>query len=842
MPRLTRGENQGYVRNLFPAYRVYVGGENVTELVTSVRTQWPDGSPSEATIELVNPNKLLTITRSDIITIGNARFDLINQTTDQGIVDRTNQILFTDEDADLREIIEANNEIEANRRNVSVGDFTESVDKLVSDRFKDASRRIGIEDVIASTPLSAKVAGLKSRMVQKKQDLKFIQGTTSFDGSAATSEPFFKWPFYEGLWIFHHQDPVRVAFRDPYDPSIWYWMHAGTITDINERETDNLQSTVTINSEGVLKDLRYARIANVTTALLTPDQITSIKDQQTGFSGEQLSKLQATVFSNFLQNSTLDQVVELVVFGSTSVADQLKQSINAITNGTVAPEVALVRFGFNPSLLSKDTSTGTSGNPTTTASNTTATSGNISQLIQSAQISEEQFRGMNIDAISNFKRFSNQQGLDVRIIGGPVGPVDELIGAPIDGLFDWQSLLDHQVRLSDIQTMAFPENTNRRGATSDVAFGSQPSNPNSSSNSTIGITTSSIEDTIDQIGEDIQTYPIRQRVKMLLPANLGPSLGREVLDRDFAASPAMQAEYYDRLSLLQQIVERIEFSLYDTPRGDIVIEHPLYDFEPRHFSGGGGTNAFNQSADSFDLTDQQMAELLGVEDLPTPSAATIQQDNIGNKYQNNYVVGSFETISVDIGSSEENVKTVMVCTPRLLPSISGDNSRRDNRQVLVSLPNLVPLYGFRLEQGDVLGSITTVEAARLWGHVMLNRMNADMVSMRVPALPNWCSWPNRPHYIQTRNVMAVTKSVCHTIAWQSDCSTEYGVNHCKFWDGRTQKSDVLTGSVISKPLVPRFVPFGGVNARPFNYSDILRVEFDQRGQPTPYNAANKAPQ
>jgi len=335
---------------------------------------------------------------------------------------------------------------------------------------------------------------------------------------------------------------------------------------------------------------------------------------------------------------------------------------------------------------------------------------------------------------------------------------------------------------------------------------------------------SDITTTITTIGTQVENYPIRQRVLVLLPANLGARLGRKVLDFELAKAPSTTAEYYDRLSILQQVLERLDFSFYDTPRGDVVIELPLYDFEPRHFADDGKMSAKFTEPDAGPFNDQPAAEPQGsVQGAFAELNRAIEslRDITGTKkapkrkFDQNYRIFPYEQISIDLTSTDQDVKTVWVSQPRFIENFARTSQER--KQVITVLPNLIPLYGVRVETGDPPGYLTTEEGCRLYNHIMLNKTNADTVSARVPCLPNWSAWVNRPIMIDSRNIISTVKSISHSIVWQSDCSTEYGLWHSKFWDGRFVTDDNGNQRML-------YAPFGGVNSQPFNYAYLLKFD------------------
>jgi hypothetical protein len=265
--------------------------------------------------------------------------------------------------------------------------------------------------------------------------------------------------------------------------------------------------------------------------------------------------------------------------------------------------------------------------------------------------------------------------------------------------------------------------------------------------------------------------------------------------------------------------------LYDTPRGDVIVEMPLYDFEPYHFSKNG-TSVLDDPPPDDPLGQLGRFIYRGVsgmfEEQGEESEADAVQDALDRvsmvddqRYEWDLAVFPFEQISLDIASSEQDVKTAFIVHPRIYAAQADDQHKTAKKGEIAVALNLIPLYGIRVEQGDTYGAITSPEAARVFANIMLNRTNADTTNLRVPCMPNFAAWPNRPVWIMSRNVIATTKSIAHTIAWQSDINTDYGLWHCKFWDGRfTEDNGVFR---------PLFVPFGGVNARPFNYAYLLGI-------------------
>lgn len=817
MPR-DIGAISGRVRNFFPSYRVFIYGIEVTSLVSSVRLNWPVNSPQQMTIELSNVQEVFTVTKSDILTIAALKNNLV-----KGFLDTwaayTSAILSEEQ---LR-LIRTTAAVPDNQFGLYSGDILRYSAKL---NLAGGPSAFHIPNIVA--PLTATTAAAKNLVIPKKLAFAYTQVVMGVDSRPVPGEVFYRFPFYCGDTIFHFGDPVRVAARNPSDPRVWYWLHSGTITDTPIRETEDKQSIVTVVSEGVLKDLRNARVANMTGAIRTPTILTDPNNQEltskpVNLTEEQLSVITSSVpFSNFLQGLTLFQIIELMIFGVNSVLDDLGQ---AVRNNTPAAVIA-ERFGV-PVDVSKGTVTEAD-----------------------VRAYERKLRGLNLTGLSNFQRWRKNQGVQVRVLGGPITAGDQAIGAQLlNGLQDWQMLLDHRVSPNDVVSMLAPP-VKQGAATSDTAgretfdeARKRLSNSNKFiSNDTLSDQSDtgpvdteallnavrneitepnlSLEDVISRIGTDPERYPIRQRVMLLLPANLGPLLGRKVLELDMSGVPASQAEYFDRLSLLMQVINRIDFVMYDSPRGDIVVEMPLDDFEPRHF-GGKGARAFNESPSSGNpASESYLAQLISIF-RGDPNATTTLTPLRDRDYSTDFAVYITEQGGIDFNTSEQDMKTVWVSTPRFTDNVARDGSQQ-NRQVTTVLPNLVPLLGFRVEQGDPIGNIITDEAARLFNHIQLNKANADAVSIKLSGcFPNLAAWPNRPVYVESKVLIGATKSVGQSIVWQSDCSTEWNFFRVKLWDGRFYVDQFGTTRKL-------FTPFGGVNAKPFNLATLLGIEIAAR--------------
>jgi hypothetical protein len=809
------------IRNMFPGYRAFLEGFEITNLVSSVRINWSPGNPQTCTLELLNPSQLMTITDVDMAIIAGFRNNVIQQVLNalqsQGGAQGTNIPSTSPVPSLGTSPNNQNNGIQQNPQTLVTAAASASSGALSFPPYSQG-------DAPLMPPITSAINNIKTTILVPKlqQIFTYTYGTTGIDQTNLPNETFYKYPMVQGKWIWHFSDRVRVVFQDPVNPTVWYWMHAGTITDTSERENEDLQSVLTITSEGVLKTLRNSRIQNATGNILSPSLTSSSSapsgssGQQIGFTPGQLSTLLDSPLSNFLQGMELSAIVDTLIFGGSAASTGIAASITEALSGGQSLAVIAERFGVSPSDVG----------------------GSITQSNLTAYI--QQNRSVAIAAAGPFKPISNSRATDICVLGSmnaydaAQGSVNVTLGTSSPSLPSWQARIDHQVKASDVQDMLANQavltgtTTNTAGNPVGQAQSLQSTQqavslPGGSSlvtqASSQGNLLAQIESVINTICMQPDQYPIEQYARLLLPAQLTSLLQRNVLDLDLASTTGSVSQFYDRLSLLHQITERLEFCVYDTPKGEIIIEMPLYDFEPRHWSNNGQlTTQYselqqNTSDNPASAPDQAFPELASLSaTLSQVNASTIKEAS----FDLNYRIFPWEQVSIDLTANDQDIKTVWIGTPRFTISLTGDTAQQYGQRQAVQLPNLIPLYGLRVETNLDFGLSTTAQSMDLLLHLSLNKANADTTSARVPCAPNFRAWLNRPVLVDSRSMIGVTKSVTQSIVWQSDCSTEYGFWHFKFWDGR-----FVTDQNGTRYL---YAPFGGVNAQPFNYAYLLGID------------------
>lgn len=276
-----------------------------------------------------------------------------------------------------------------------------------------------------------------------------------------------------------------------------------------------------------------------------------------------------------------------------------------------------------------------------------------------------------------------------------------------------------------------------------------------------------VEDIISEIGMHPEMYPVDGgRLMMLLPPGVTGS-NREIVTHDLITSFQLNTEWTSRAQIIHDILERIEFVFYMTPRGDYCVEFPLYDFEPADFG----------------------------------------------LYGDEYLVHMADTVLVDAGFSDSKVVTQLTMAAQFVPNwkFSEDLSNIINRTT-ATLWHLIPTFGVRHAPITPKGYVATLEAASLYSHMSLNRANADTYTQNVHVLPNINFWLNRPVLIDVKSHIGTIKSITHQIQWglNGSVDTRIGINSMRGWDGTLD----MSGKRV-------YTPIGGNASRPLNYKMIF---------------------
>ncbi len=550
-----------------------------------------------------------------------------------------------------------------------------------------------------------------------------------------------RYPLADGAPIFNSMDPVRIAMRDPFDPSRWYWHFSGFVSDMVDNTNENNQKTLTIVVEDPTKLFRYTRV------FLNP----GIIDANAAISQEDLRA--QSFYSNFLRGLTLPEMFFTLFFGPDKAGTEkiLQKNVSASGTSNLSTKLrGIGHFALDSSsyfLFGPDASTVQSGD-------------------------ENAESGL----------------MDVK------PPVD--LGTDLQ---IWQSLIDHEVQPSDLYTMATESDRSDssiiqfRGSLLDSVGGKLD-----------------IEDVIDLIGTNPQDYLIDGgRLMMLIPNSLGAD-NRKIVIEDIIQSYAMNSEWHAAGQLMQEVVDRIQFVMYATPKGDIVIEPPLYDFNPGDF---GLTQI---SADN-------LIDILPRSQPGTSNAATeliagerMFRGNPRGPYGTNYIVQKRDTFHWESAFVDEKVYTIGICPHSIVQNWeSVGNTSIVGDLAVVKLLDLIPLYGVRPVPIEPRGFLASKEAATLFANITLNKLNADSHTCNISHVPNITLWLNRPLYIEGRNFIGTTKQLTHAITWgaSGDMSTTSDLYAIRTWGGQVAAND---------PTEPVWTTIGGQGSKPLDYSILWK--------------------
>jgi hypothetical protein len=265
---------------------------------------------------------------------------------------------------------------------------------------------------------------------------------------------------------------------------------------------------------------------------------------------------------------------------------------------------------------------------------------------------------------------------------------------------------------------------------------------------------------------------------MLLPIGAGTVANEVVATKLIETYGARAGEMASRLSQIYDALERIEFVFYCTPKGDLIVEFPLYDFDPLDFK----------------------------------------------EFCPNYIAELEEIFSSSSPFSDAAVRT-MVTVDVSLSNMPDAIDARAFPPIVITRPALFPTYGTRSEPANLRGLVRTQQAAIYFGQLFLNRINADMHSVNLPILPRFELGLNKPLLWKGRNHIGTTMSVVHNIQWNGSWRTTAGLSHLRGWTGQLDTN----GNMLYVPIAE------GGESRGINYKILF-----SRGDPPATPDLNEA--
>jgi hypothetical protein len=783
-------------RNAFPAYRVFLYGFEVTDDVTSINIKNHVGKqPNSCSVSLLNERDKYLMTTEDVFFI-------------------------TGIDPSLAQI---------RSRDLGQIPIGEDLASLARTRAAQDANRGSPESVTLDYRLSNSES-VKSKIFSIKQAHDKIEyAILDARGFVTGRESRSRYPFLDGLPVFHPNDPLRVFVRDVFKPSLWYYGFSGLITDISDDASVNNQKVLNIAAEDPTKLLRHARVFS--NPGITTDDTRTVADVA-----------EFNAFGNVLHDKTLVTIVDFIVFGGQRepVFETLLIAPAGISEDD-AQRRAIEAGRVDAVDVTRYTATSTIEQIRATL--TQAQRAQLDQYIATRsqdlkKLQQLQLEAFTIDYLNRFgDRVPRRYGLSGVGAFKPAREVDRValrrqveqeiqtiratalvpsndgtsitadgertaeadtarqptvsevsrrrteqarralespyIGAHVYGLSladqdpfpdgtesvtlpQWEGIISWQVRVTDVQDLL----------NKDVDPASFNAKLEQRLHKAFGEAT--IEDIITLIGEDPVNFPVDGgRVFMLLPSG-AEEIGNDVVGLDLIQSASMKDESSTQnlLQLLYDALDRIEFKFYCTPKGDLVVEFPLYDFDPDDF---------------------------GV-------------------YEPNYIVELDDQFASSATLSDAAVRTIIAVTAS--PTRYTQEGRRITSVMrdaaVVKVPALFPIYGQRMERADMKGRLRTTEAAQLYANILLNRLNADAYSAGLPIVPRFNCGLNRPYLWKLRNHIGTSADVTHSMAWNGGWRTSIGVHYMRGWSGQMTSDHKMI-----------YVPIAGAASRPINYKVLF---------------------
>lgn len=766
----------GVYRSAFPAYRVFIFGNEVTQDVLDVRITHSGGSlermPGSCAFTLVNPFDKYIITRNDMKVIGSSRASF------KGKYDSSYSVpLYSDADIEQMGIY-----VSGEASSDAAQEEAPSSASVTSELEEKGA--LGLEWSSSYVPMDVKLKVLSKKMTWSQD------ATESKDSELIwhKKEVLFDYPMQEGDCIFHPNDPVRVAFRDPYDPRIWYWMFTGFMDSFTENKGTNKESIISITCTDVTKIARYS-VVNVDTGILdvnVSDKLKTIANT---------SSTGLNLFQEYFAGLSVFEVLEVLFFGSDSLLGFVKQSkldavsqmtneeiMNYITSQMISSQTyknAITEWTSKSTEIKNNFETGDAS--TWTKDRDFLVEFMISRELESVKGTLTQ--GRDLGAIASprgvrFKRNNDSVGLTSYYIGETAEGSPE-IGTKLDDLKQWNDLINHRVTPKDLYTMHKDE-----------------SPTNYSEN---------MKDIISTIGENIESYPVGGgRVFYLTQAQLTKGLGTNVIDKGLSTNSIVaRAVYLDRLTLLYDMASRTDFfRFYATPKGDLVFELAFYDYDPDQFGTSADASGKYDPSDimykyqeDFDtvysgkysdtdvqtLTNMQM----GFQEMITGFTGLDFSQQPKVNYVKEQTIEPYEQINFSNTATDDGISTLYVCVKNNLAGVAALNNPNLFKPNFATARGLVPTLGARVKPTAPWGFIDTDEGAEIYANLMLRRENAEMRNLSIGTTPKFGLMVNRPVYWKYRNYFATVVSLAHSVVWNSDCSTTININSVRGWGGKT---------------------------------------------------------
>lgn len=842
-------------RAAFPAYKVFVYGKDVSADVMSVRVNQSGGSlersPMTCSIALQNQQDKYILTHDDMIDIGIAKSELDDSWESQAttyaglglnVSEQTSRIRVEGDDRvvyplggqtvtiDSKIIQElaprlaaASDEERVYLLRAYLGsqgsyEITAADASAITSKVQDAFYKLKgnelREDVWDSYREESLGYDLKQQVVREKLSYTATLKPQNPDDPILNYEDrlAFNYPMQEGDCIFHANDPVRVAFRDPFDPRIWYWSFTGFVDTWTEDTGMNFDSEITLTCTDVSKMVRYA-VVQLKTGLLDPN-LDVILEGLRNQGGNTAANSDIILTKEVFEDLSILEVLEVLFFGSQSAVSRVDYRVFAQLDALEDMTEEELRgffvgqIGLTQEQALEYVPKGLTDNPyyiQYDLGEWEKIKNKVTDSLRSKSVNR--FNALNWQGITSprdvsFKRYGDIGGIHFYVLGTP-SDTDNYFGAnEVEDLFNWNEIIHHRVRTSDLKNMHV-----------DTYSGN-------SSNL-------SIDQVIYQIGTDLDNYPVGGgRVYYMSPARMDSVIGDGVLDHAFGGVGSMHSVFRDRLSWLYDLADVIDFRFYATPKGDLVFEMPFYDYDPEEFWQSKDTQSTGTNTLRTDQTFEEIFQqsyngdyVEGDWESLTLMAIRKNTENLDLiDYQNPPVFDYGSSFTIDIHEqsgfsntmSDRGVITAYRTKANYLANWPGLQNPNVQKYKWAIDKSLIPTLGVRVDEGNMWGFVNGETAAELYCALQLNRTNAESRNVGIQTVPKFGLMVNRPIWWRYRNYYANVVSCNHSVVWNSDVNSSINVNQIRGWAGEIDKD--------ARKRVHRH--FGDTD-RPFNMVEFL---------------------
>ncbi|MDC1299962.1 hypothetical protein N8Z24_00485 [bacterium] len=861
------GAGDAVYKQAFPTARVFIYGYEVTRDLISVNVNQSGGSiersPSTCAITLSNMQDKYIINHQDMILIGkntvdkNYEKDVKDSSagassfsgTDKNFrVDKNGHLMYSgevglvyplggsgtvikwtsDEAKELvpRLALATDEELlyllgAYGFNDITIEDARSIAAKLKFQRDLIAGNSYAKDPVLGSWDEGDIPFNLKGQIVSKK--LRFTSPIVPGEEDASflkyEDKIAYDYPFQEGDCIFHANDPVRVAFRDPYDPRRWYWMFTGFVDVWTENVGSNFDSQMSLTCTDVTKSLRYStvQLSNSGRDVNIEDELNQITEK----GGATLETSGLILNKNIFRGLRMQEIMELIFFGSQSVAARRKALDNEIfdqyadlfTNSLLTNdefgELLINRYGYTANEALEIIPQGLDRK--TVLQDAKLRNAVVDYLRAKSEdtLSSLAWQGITTPRGITFKRQSEAGGVHFYTYG-PSSTLDKAFGADsVADFYEWNEIVHHRVKKSDLDNM-------RNDLSSPSSFDANIS----------------VDQVISQIGTNINDYPVGHgRVFYFAPAGLTELTDIGIMDRgiDAGVSAAAHSSFNDKLTLLYDVVQLVDWRFYATPKGDIVFEVPFYDHEPSDFYKPSNQNAdlSDTNKDTLqryeDIFQRQYSGDYDIEEaeeltdlafsLNTSNAEIVDFnkafDDNDYDYKKEFVVSIEEQSGFSNTFSDRGVSNVYGV---LVNYVENNDQAQDDairKFTFVYDKSLIPILGKRFNMGNVKSFLGSEDGAKLFAVLELNRLNAEARSISIDTVPKFGLMVNRPILWKYRNYYCTIVSLSHSVAYNNDATTAIDANQIKAWSGVYDRD----GRPVHKHFYSR--------TRPFDFADLL---------------------